>query len=221
MDVRTLALILVTSLTLAACERSEAPQPAPGPTAAAPADSAEPRPAKKAASFVNRVWSVAESKQVEPGALRVFLSDGTLVMTSPNSKPAFGQWRSEDGQLTITEEGRDYPTDILELGEDAFRIRMHSPGEPVEILFAPAPQVAPDAVEKARALPPPRRPQPQAARRQTSRQSHPRPSTCWEPPGASRASGTASSRPARSRPWNSRRKAARAATDPATASTAS
>ena len=74
MDVRTLALILVTSLTLAACERSEAPQPAPGPTAAAPADPAEPRPAKKATSFVNRVWSVAESKQVEPGELRVFLS---------------------------------------------------------------------------------------------------------------------------------------------------
>ena len=71
-------------------------------------------------------------------------------MTSPNSTPAFGQWRSEDGRLAITEEGRDYPTDILDLSDDAFRIRMHSPGKPVEILFAPAPQVTPDAVEGAR-----------------------------------------------------------------------
>ena len=146
MDVRIPAIIAVATVALAGCERSEAPQPAPAPADTAPADAPVPPPATEAASFVNRVWAVAESKQVEPGALRVFLSDGTLVMASPNSTPAFGQWRSEDDRLTITEEGRDYPTDILALSEHAFRVRLNGPGEAVEILFEPAPRVAPDEV---------------------------------------------------------------------------
>lgn len=149
MDVRILAIFALASVALAGCERSEAPQPAPAPADTAPADAPAPPPATKAASFVNRVWAVAESKQVEPGALRAFLSDGTLVMASPDSTPAFGRWRSEDGRLTITEESRDYPTDILALSEHAFQIRINGPGEPVEILFEPAPQVAPDAVASA------------------------------------------------------------------------
>jgi hypothetical protein len=37
-------------------------------------------PAEASAAFINRVWVVGESKQVAPGDLRVFLSDGTLVM---------------------------------------------------------------------------------------------------------------------------------------------
>ena len=149
MDVRKLAIIAVTSLALAGCERSEAPQPAATPPDTAPADAPVAQPATRAVSFVNRVWVVAESKQVEHGALRVFLSDGTLVMTSPNSTPAFGQWNSEGGRLTITEEGRNYPTEILALDEDAFRIRINGPGEPIEILFAQAPQVAPEAAARA------------------------------------------------------------------------
>ena len=92
------------------------------------------------ASFVNRVWVVAESPQVTAGETRVFLSDGTLVMTSPQGTPAFGAWRVRDGQLTITEESRDYPVDVLELSADVFRIRIRGPGEPVVIRFAPAEQ---------------------------------------------------------------------------------
>src|SRR5688572_9240781 len=149
MDARTLAIIAAASWALAGCERSEAPQPAQAPADTAPSAASVAPPAVEAASFVNRVWAVAESKQVEPGALRVFLSDGTLVMASPNSTPAFGQWRSEDGRLTITEESRDYPTDVLALSGHAFRIRINGPGEPVEILFEPAPQVAADAVASA------------------------------------------------------------------------
>src|SRR5688572_19091696 len=151
MDVRILAIFALVSVALAGCERSEAPQPAPAPADTAPADS--PAPATEAATYVNRVWAVAESKQVEQGALRVFLSDGTLVMASPNSTPAFGQWRSEDGRLTITEESRDYPTDVLALSDHAFRVRINGPGEPVEILFEPAPQVAPEAVASAAPAP--------------------------------------------------------------------
>ena len=121
--------IAATALILSACSASEPPPPDSSTTTTAGA--ATP-------SFVNKVWVVAESKDVAVGELRVFLSDGTLVMTSPHATPAFGQWRYTDGNLTITEEGLDYRTEILELSENAFRIRMFSPGEPVEILFAPA-----------------------------------------------------------------------------------
>ena len=100
-------------------------------------------------TFVNKVWTVAESKQVAPGDTRVFLSDGTLVMTSPHATPAFGSWRYADGRLTIVEEGQEYPVDILDLSESAFRIRMLSPGEPVEILFAPAEQLPPETIASA------------------------------------------------------------------------
>ena len=92
------------------------------------------------ATFVNRVWRVAESPQIAVGDLRVFLTDSTMVMTSPHATAAFGSWRVRDGQLSITEEGRDYPVDVLELSADVFRIRIRGPGEPVEIRFAPAEQ---------------------------------------------------------------------------------
>ena len=103
--------------------------------------------------FVNKVWSVAESPQVEIGSLRAFLADGTLVMSSPNSTPAFGTWNYDNKRLTIIEEGLKYDVDILELTDDTFRIRMHNPGEPVEIRFAPADQapLALTAVNKPRA----------------------------------------------------------------------
>jgi hypothetical protein len=90
------------------------------------------------ASFVNRAWVVAESEQVAPGELRVFLSEGTLVMAGPHGTPALGTWRYHDGHLTITEEGREYGVEILELHENAFRIRIHGPGEPVDIQFKPS-----------------------------------------------------------------------------------
>jgi len=143
MEVRIPVVMLAAALAFTGCEKAEPPQSA-GPEPAAP-----PTPVRDGASFVNRVWVVAESKQVQPGDLRVFLSDGTLVMASPHSTPAFGQWASAGGRLTITEEGRDYPADILALDDDAFRIRINGPGEPVEILFAPAPQLHPQAATTA------------------------------------------------------------------------
>ncbi len=144
MDARPLA-ILVSLLAIVACDRPEPTKPTPAPTAE-PAPPARQVPAEASPSFVNKVWQVAESGQVARGSLRVFLSDGTLVMASSQSTPAFGAWRYDDGRLTIIEEGQEYRTDILALSEYAFRIRMHSPGEPVEILFEPAKQLPMDAI---------------------------------------------------------------------------
>ena len=94
-------------------------------------------------SVVNRVWVVAESDQVAVGDLRVFLAEGTLVMASSHGTPALGTWRYKNGRLMITEEGIEYPVDILELDERTFKIRIRGPGEPVVIRFASAEQPLP------------------------------------------------------------------------------
>ena len=88
--------------------------------------------------FVNKVWEVSLSTGVTPGMLYVFLSDGTLVMTSKNSKPAFGAWTYKSGALTMIEESQEYKVDILGLSNNEFRIRSHNPGGSVEIAMVPA-----------------------------------------------------------------------------------
>jgi hypothetical protein len=89
-------------------------------------------------SFANRVWRVERSASVEPKTLYVFLSDGSLVITSDHGTPLLGTWKYEDGTLTMIEEGLPYDVDILELSGDRFRIRSNNPGEPVEIEFIAA-----------------------------------------------------------------------------------
>ncbi len=61
------------------------------------------QPEKTAVSFINRVWKVNKSNSVAAGQIYVFISDGTLAMTSPNGKPAFGSWTYKDGNLTMVE----------------------------------------------------------------------------------------------------------------------
>jgi heat shock protein HslJ/uncharacterized membrane protein len=149
MVTRTLALLVVSLLALVACERSDDSQ-SQAAAVTEPAPAAAQAPTESEPSFVNKVWAVAESRQVAVGDLRTFLSDGTLVMTSSHATPAFGAWRYDGSRLTIVEDGLEYPTDILELTEQTFRIRMHGPGEPVEILFAPAEQAPPESVQTAK-----------------------------------------------------------------------
>lgn len=93
----------------------------------------------------NRVWVVERSNAVAQGSARIFLWDGTLVMTGPGSEPAFGRWTFELGRLRIIEEGIAYETEILECVGDRLRLRMLSPGEPVvlELRDARPPEIPP------------------------------------------------------------------------------
>ena len=82
------------------------------------------------------------STGVSPGMLYAFLSDGTLVMTSPNSKPTFGAWTYKGGKLTMIEDSLPYQVDILNLTHEELRLKSNNPGGSVEILLVPA-RVAP------------------------------------------------------------------------------
>lgn len=105
---------------------------------AGPSEAPSTRPAATIPSFINTVWRVSESSAVAPGTLYVFLSDGTLVMTSEHSKPALGTWKYEGGLLTMVEESIPYQVDILNLSGDEFRIRSNNPGGAIEIRLVPA-----------------------------------------------------------------------------------
>ena len=131
-------MIAIAALALCACGRTEAPSNAADTTPAAPAATPPEPTTAPTAEFINKVWQVHASSAVAPGALCVFLSEGTLVITSSNGTPMVGKWQRQDGQLTMVEEGLAYPTDILELTPDRFRIRSHNPGEPVDIDLVPA-----------------------------------------------------------------------------------
>ena len=121
-----LALVL-----LAACSETSSTADKLPPAAQQAAAAGKP-------GFVNKVWEVSLSTGVAPGMLYVFLSDGTLVMTSKNSKPAFGAWTYQGGVFTMIEDSQEYRVDILSLSNDEFRIRSNNPGGSVEIAMVPA-----------------------------------------------------------------------------------
>ena len=125
-------LIVASALLLAGCPRPAAAPPPRASLAAAPV------------GFVNRVWKVEKSSSVSPDTMYVFLSDGTLVVTSPQGKPSLGTWKSDAGKMTMVEEGLSYPVDVLTLDAGRFTIRSHNPGEPVDIEMVPAPSPAAD-----------------------------------------------------------------------------
>jgi hypothetical protein len=126
----TRAVVLTTALLLSGCYRE---------TSREQADYA----ADRAVTFVDRVWRVESSSSVAPGTIYVFLSDGTLLITSSNSKPLLGTWSQVNGKLTMVEDGILYPTEVLHLSRDQFRIRSINPGEPVEITLVPSNGVSP------------------------------------------------------------------------------
>ena len=90
---RAFAFVAAASLLLSGCSERSVPTERP---ANETADSA--------VGFVNKVWRVSKSSSVAPGTLYVFLSEGTLVITSPNSKPALGRWNYKNGAFTMVEE---------------------------------------------------------------------------------------------------------------------
>lgn len=126
-------------ILLSACQPGDK---APAPTEKPATTTAVASPSRPA--FVNKVWKVGAAQDAAAGQLYVFLSDHTLVITSGNGTPSLGRWNYQQGRLTLSEEGRAYETDILELSNQSLKIRSHNPGEPVDIELVPAEEPLPD-----------------------------------------------------------------------------
>jgi hypothetical protein len=105
----------------------------------APAPRTEPRPvAVVAPSFADKAWRVVEGSDIPAGAIYVFLSDNTLLITSATGTPMLGRWLSSGTGLTMIEEGMSYRTEIVESSDTRLVLRQHNPGGIVKLVFAPA-----------------------------------------------------------------------------------
>lgn len=131
------AAALCATVWLVACQKAPAPAESATPPAPAalPAPVPQPTEPSEPATFVNKVWRVTSSSAIPADGLYVFVSDGTMLITSPNATPAIGAWNQNDGQLTWVEEGRPYKVDVLSLDAVRFHVRVNGPGDPIDILF--------------------------------------------------------------------------------------
>lgn len=118
-------LLLAALLALTACSKKD--------TADAGATATARHPA-----HVNRVWEVKASNGVAPGQLYVFLSEGTMVMASPNGRPVVGAWEGTEKELTLIEGGTPYKTEVLALSDKELRLRMHHTAGQIEMTLVPA-----------------------------------------------------------------------------------
>ena len=128
-------------LLLAACGRDAAPPVAAEapPPAAAPAPEPAPvptlpSPVTRAPTFVG-AWRADTGSGVEVGTRYVFDADGTLRIEGPGGTPMVGAWRYVDGALTMTEEGIDYPADIVAQDAGHLHLRSRNPGGVVELVL--------------------------------------------------------------------------------------
>jgi hypothetical protein len=140
---RTLVALLAAAIVSPACNRpapltvpgshvsSGTPDTAPGPgPAGARAEAAVP-------DFANRVWKVAKGSPGDPGTFYVFLSDGSLLITSPHGTPSLGKWHYSGEVLTMEEEGLPHQATVLRSTPDTFALRLTGPGQPVLLTFVP------------------------------------------------------------------------------------
>src|SRR6476646_3665366 len=101
-----------------------------------PATAIPPLSQNSKPGFVNRVWAVSDSKQVEKGQIYVFASTGALFITSPRGKPTTGTWKYENGMLTMVEDV-PIPAAVVSLTPNELKLRITRPS-PVDMTLQPA-----------------------------------------------------------------------------------
>jgi hypothetical protein len=118
-------------------------QPAEAGAAATP-----PAPATAPAlSFADKIWVRSDSPDL-PGVMRIFLSDGTLVMDSCWETYRLAKWRAlPDNAVAWDEDGMEIQARVVEASETALVLRLALVGgETVEERYRKAemPYVCPD-----------------------------------------------------------------------------
>jgi hypothetical protein len=100
-----------------------------------------------AGPLANTVWRVTSGNRA-PGTLFIFLSNGTLMITSCVEVYRLARWRAETmDRLTIVEDVTvQYTADIQALSEDRLSLRLNLRSEQVDLTLeaAQAPFVCPD-----------------------------------------------------------------------------
>jgi hypothetical protein len=130
---------LLAMLVSSACNRP-GPLTVPGSSLPGATSGTGPASAGRAGAvpdFANRVWKVAKGSQGDPGTFYVFLSDGSMLITSPHGTPSLGSWHYSGEVLTIEEEGLPHQATVLRSTPDTFAIRIAGPGQPVLLTFVP------------------------------------------------------------------------------------
>jgi hypothetical protein len=98
--------------------------------------------------LADKVWRVTAPGNRAPGTVYVFLSDGTLMMTSGVETYRLAVWRADSAtRLTIVEDAVvSYGADVLEMTDRLLRLRLALKSENVELTLEPAqtPAACPD-----------------------------------------------------------------------------
>ena len=83
-----------------------------------------PPPEVEAVSFTDRVWVRADSSDL-PGRMRIFLSDGTLLMDSCWETYRLSSWSRAPGDtLDWSEDGQEIRAALVEDGEDSLTLNL-------------------------------------------------------------------------------------------------
>ena len=138
---------LMSAMSLTACSGSQdAVGDSRKPEVAATAR--DDRAASPASRLVNRVWRVHAPVDRAPGSFYIFLSDGTLVMTSCVETYRLATWSAQtERRMTIVEDQVvRYDAEIQDSTEQRLRLRLHLRDHEVDLTLEPAavPYVCPD-----------------------------------------------------------------------------
>ncbi len=99
-------------------------------------------------ALIDKVWRVTAPEGRPPGSFYVFLSNGTLIMTSCVETYRLAQWTLEPpASLTITEDPiTRYGADIVRIDERSLALRLKLRNENIDLALelADTPYVCPD-----------------------------------------------------------------------------
>ena len=100
-------VVAIAFLVTGACDRSAAPAGTAAEPSSAPAIApATESQATSTPTFTDRVWLRADAGSA-PGAMQIFLSDGTLISDSCFETYRLSSWRLDGDQLVWSEDGVD------------------------------------------------------------------------------------------------------------------
>lgn len=123
MRIKTTGIFYTVFAALVACSGGDATDERAAQNA--PVESASPD-----AALENRIWMEDEAQAGRPGVMRIFLSDGSLIMDSCWETFRIAPWRRVDEDtIAWLEDTAEIEADIVDLKEDRLTIMLKLRGE--------------------------------------------------------------------------------------------